>query len=626
MKTAPSSVRRRAGLLLAAAGLIAGSLTALVPTAAEAAGPLPTSTTLASSASVITAGSPVTLTANVSALGLGGLLLTPSGAVRFDAVTASGTTLLGSANLGALCFLTPCTAALTTSTLPVGNVSVVASYAGDTLTAASSGSTAVTVNQPPRAPVLTAATAGDSKVTVSWNQPTDPGSSAVVSYQIFRSTTAGQLGTTIGQINAPTTTYVDTTVSNGTTYWYSVVASNATNASPPSNQLSASPAAGVPGAPVLSGPTSALDKLTISWTAPASTSAITGYQVYRATAAGVTTGAPLASVAAGTTTYVDTTVTAPTRYYYTVVATNVAGAGARSNEVNGVPVPPTVPGAPTLTATQQIGSIQLSWASASSGGRAITSYRLYRSTTATGTYTLIATDLPTGRYQETTVPVGTTYYYRATSVNSVGESPVSNTASSSAAAYSGASSYSTTPCAPGVACNTATASGTSGAGWVSSGRVDVESSTGSHTATVAVGGPILTGCGALPVAGLSVTFNDTSTDAYKTVTVTYRGQEADDWHNFYAVTTGFEGCLGLGTPWFAGSLSNPAVWNAADGLYEAAPPSCANNGAFFVSAGHYSQPCFTSSYGPPGPVANRVLTLVYRFPPGDGRISGGKCC
>ncbi len=121
--------------------------------------------------------------------------------------------------------------------------------------------------------------------------------------------------------------------------------------------------------------------------------------------------------------------------------------------------------------------------------------------------------------------------------------------------------------------------------------------------------------------GLPATFNDTSTDAHKTITWTARGTDADA--NYQPITDGYEGCLGLGTQWYAGSLSNPAVWVPADGLYVAEPPLCVNNGAFFLGGGLFSQPCTNVTYGLAGPIANHYYEIEYQLPPGDGRLSGG---
>ena len=58
-----------------------------------------------------------------------------------------------------------------------------------------------------------------------------------------------------------------------------------------------------------------------------------------------------------------------------------------------------------------------------------TSYNVYRATSASGPFTQIATGLTSTNYQDTTVTNGTTYYYKVTAVNSIGEGAFSNVAS-----------------------------------------------------------------------------------------------------------------------------------------------------------------------------------------------------
>ncbi len=106
-------------------------------------------------------------------------------------------------------------------------------------------------------------------------------------------------------------------------------------------------------------------------------------------------------------------------------------------------------------------------------------------------------------------------------------------------------------------------------------------------------------------SGLGATFNDTSTDARKLVAGALVAPRPMTVYNAYNPTNGSEGCLGLGTPWINGNTLIPAAWNAVDGLYEAAPPLCVNNGAFFISPGVYSQPCTDVFYSQAGPQAKR---------------------
>ena len=90
----------------------------------------------------------------------------------------------------------------------------------------------------PKAPSNLIATAGDSQVALSWNTVT-----AATSYNVKRSTTAGGPYTTIAT-NVTGTSYLDTTVTNGTTYYYVITAVDSNgNESANSNEASATPVA-----------------------------------------------------------------------------------------------------------------------------------------------------------------------------------------------------------------------------------------------------------------------------------------------------------------------------------------------------------------------------------------------
>ena len=74
------------------------------------------------------------------------------------------------------------------------------------------------------------------------------------------------------------------------------------------------------------------NNITLTWTAPTTGGAPTTYIVLRGTATG--TEAQIATVPAPTLTYVDSTGTAGTKYFYTVEASNAFGTSAASNEVS----------------------------------------------------------------------------------------------------------------------------------------------------------------------------------------------------------------------------------------------------------------------------------------------------
>jgi cellulose 1,4-beta-cellobiosidase len=165
-------------------------------------------------------------------------------------------------------------------------------------------------------------------------------------------------------------------------------------------------------------------QVSLNWN---NTATATSYHVKRATVA----GGPYATIAAGVTSsaYTDTTVVNGTTYYYVVSANNANGEGANSTEASATPQQPQPPAPPTaLTATPGKKKVTLRWTQSASPN--ITQNKVYRSTTAGGPYSLIATLSATTQYNNTGLQSGTTYYYVVTAVTSSGlESAYSNQAS-----------------------------------------------------------------------------------------------------------------------------------------------------------------------------------------------------
>jgi beta-galactosidase len=96
--------------------------------------------------------------------------------------------------------------------------------------------------------MLSATTVSATQINLSWVASTAE-SVCVVNYDIFRSTTAGFTPSAANQIGAaqPGTTYTDTGLTAGTTYYYVVDAADSSSTSMASNQASAmTPATGAP--------------------------------------------------------------------------------------------------------------------------------------------------------------------------------------------------------------------------------------------------------------------------------------------------------------------------------------------------------------------------------------------
>ena len=262
--------------------------------------------------------------------------------------------------------------------------------------------------EPPSTPSGLQAAAGDAQITLNWTA-----SAGASSYALARSTTSGG---PYAQIATPATpTYLDTSLTNGTTYYYVVAAMNSAGTSPNSAQAAATPTAPVtiPPAPASLQATAGNAQVILTWTASPSA---TGYNVKRST----TTGGPYTKVSSPTaTTFTDIGLTNGTPYFYVVTAANSAGESNPSNQATATPTAPlTAPPVPTaLEATAGNTKISLSWNSSTTA----TSYHLKRSTTSGGPYTTISSPTTT-TFTDTGLSNGTPYFYVVSALNSAGES------------------------------------------------------------------------------------------------------------------------------------------------------------------------------------------------------------
>src|SRR5262249_22159291 len=131
-----------------------------------------------------------------------------------------------------------------------------------------------------------------------------------------------------------TTTFTDTGLVNGTTYFYVVSAVNAAGESANSTEVSATPQGGptIPSAPTGLSAIGGDGQVTLGWSAsPGATS----YNVRPSTHV----GGPYLPIASGVTatTFTDTGLTNGITYFYVVSAVNAAGESANSTEVSATP-------------------------------------------------------------------------------------------------------------------------------------------------------------------------------------------------------------------------------------------------------------------------------------------------
>src|SRR5439155_955730 len=151
-----------------------------------------------------------------------------------------------------------------------------------------SSEVSVTPATPPGAPQGLSAAPGDATVSLTWSPPSSNGGSPITNYRVYRGFTSGgeTLLTTLGVV----TSYSDTAVTNGVTYYYEVSALNNVGEGPRSSEASATPVAPptVPGAPRDLGAVAGDATVALAWSSPSSDggSAITNYKVYRGTISG----------------------------------------------------------------------------------------------------------------------------------------------------------------------------------------------------------------------------------------------------------------------------------------------------------------------------------------------------
>ena len=260
-------------------------------------------------------------------------------------------------------------------------------------------------------------TAGNAQVTLNWTAV-----AGATSYRVYRGTTAGTrtaLTSAGGTPADPTeTSFINTTLTNGTAYFYSVSAINAGGEGAQSTEASATPMAAVTAPGQVTGLTATAGnaQVTLSWTA---VTGATSYRVYRGTTAGTRTALTSAGGTPAdptTNSFINTGLTNGTAYFYTVSAINAGGEGAQSDETPArTPVLPQVTG---LTATAGNAQVTLSWAAVTGA----TSYRVYRGTTA-GTRTALTSaggalaDPTTNSLIDTGLTNDDTYYYSVSAID-----------------------------------------------------------------------------------------------------------------------------------------------------------------------------------------------------------------
>ena len=314
-------------------------------------------------------------------------------------------------------------AALVTVSMTMGGLVVTSApaYATDSLPSANvqSGTTI---------PAAFSATAGKAQFSASWTAP----EVIPTSYKLQYSTSNTFSSSTTTTVTITDTTTVVTGLKDNTTYYVRVGASTA-SASADYTPFATLKTFGYPATPSSLKAVSGVTQATVTWAAPTNTGGTTVSYVLEYSKDSTFATKTSVDVTDGATSKVITGLDPASQYFFHVKSRNSVGSSLFTSTVSATIL--TTAGVPTApVATGKLKSVALTWsAPATTGGSAITGYRVQYSTDstfATGVQTL---DL--GNVKTTTITgidSGTTIYTRIAAINIAGTSNYSTTASAKA--------------------------------------------------------------------------------------------------------------------------------------------------------------------------------------------------
>ena len=185
----------------------------------------------------------------------------------------------------------------------------------------------------PPAPAALTAVAGQGHITLNW-----PASKSANTYNVFRGTASGAENATPVLSGISATTADVTSLTNGTTYYFTVAATNEAGTGAQSVEAHALPTAVAAGLTATAGD----GQVTLNWT---NAEGASNYSIYQGTVANVSTTTPVRTAVTATSATL-TGLTNGTAYFFKVVSVYGMTPGPASAEVSATPVKPAAPTPP----------------------------------------------------------------------------------------------------------------------------------------------------------------------------------------------------------------------------------------------------------------------------------------
>lgn len=248
-----------------------------------------------------------------------------------------------------------------------------------------------------------------NSVNLSWSAV-----SGASGYEIYRSTSS--TGTYTKIAFSSSTSYSNTSLNTGTTYYYKVRAYQTvtpTAYSGFSSVVSAKPVLAIPTS--VKAASSAYNSIKTSWTAVSGTS---GYEVYRATSS---TGSYYYAGSTTSTSFNNSGRATNTTYYYKIRAYRMVGTTKVYSNFSTVVYAKPIPSVPANFKAAKVSStsFKLTWSAVAGAS----GYKLYRATSSTGAYTLLKSTTSL-YYTNSGLIRGRTYYYKVRAYRMVGKTKV----------------------------------------------------------------------------------------------------------------------------------------------------------------------------------------------------------